>query len=570
MTQQRNYCNRHSIRVFNFCLWVVLCFGYTGLLAQHNLITPTPPMGWNSWNVFGGNINEAKIKAIADAMVTTGMKEAGYQYIIIDDGWQQGKPNNKESLPGRDKGNRLLADPQKFPNGIKSLSAYIHSKGLKFGIYTSPGKTTCLGMTASGGYEATDIKTFVDWEVDFIKLDWCSGALTDYTVNTALWRKLLDECGRPIVLSINAGRSDDYAFHGSVANMWRTTTDIMNKWSYRPEEFRLFCSILDVLHEQVGFEQYKGNGIWNDMDMLEVGNPPLTYEQSKAHFSMWAIASAPLIAGNDLRNMPDQVIRILTNKEVISVNKDQSTVGGRVKTYDSGVELWVKRLKEQGQQAVALLNTSQVPVQMDLNFTELGINKKAFVRDLWQHKDIGIFENKYPVEIPAEGLVMLNVLSNEYLAPFYLGDKSFSDRDFSGKGKVFEAEDPNYCTFGGGMIQAKFQKFSGKGYIQGSSNIPDRNELSYPTLTITFRIMVDTPGRYKAEVRYKNSGQMDKNYKLNKSIEPGMLKFAPTQINEWRTAIKDIQLKKGMNWIVVKSENNQTDEIAVDYLRISK
>jgi hypothetical protein len=428
-----------------------------------------------------------------------------------------------------------------------------------------------MGMTASGGYEETDIKTFVNWGADFIKLDWCSGASTDYMVNTTLWRKLLDKCGRPIVLSINAGRTDDYTFHGTVANMWRTTTDIINKWSYKPEEFRLFCSVLDILHEQVGFEQYKGDGVWNDMDMLEVGNPPLTYEQNKAHFSMWAIASAPLIAGNDLRSMPQQVIDILTNKEVIAVNKDISTIGGRVKVYPNEVELWVKRLKEPGQQAVALLNTSQQAVKMNLSLADLGITGKAFVRDLWQHKDIGIFDRSYPVEIPAEGVVMLSVLSTNYLSPFKSENKIFTLVDFEKKGQRFETEDAVYCTFGGGMVQKKFQGFSGAGYVQGSSAVPDRNELSYPTLTITYRIMTDTAGVYKAVVRYKNSGNGTKNYKLNKAVDNAMLKFIPaTADNEWNTVTKEIRLKKGMNWIVLKSENNQMDDIAVDYLQIIK
>ncbi|NJN25156.1 MAG: glycoside hydrolase family 27 protein [Cyclobacteriaceae bacterium] len=299
--------------------------------AQHQKLTPTPPMGWNAWNCFNWEIDEVKIREIADAMVSRGMKDAGYEYVVIDDQWHKGRiagspyeySRHPADITGRDAQGRLLVDEQKFPSGIKALADYVHSKGLKFGIYTAPGRKTCTYCPGSEGYEEIDIQTFADWGVDFIKLDWCEWVTEDYKTLLQKWRRLLDESERPMVLSVNFHRGDDFSEHRKAANMYRTTTDILKLWSFEPGEFRVQASVLDIIDRQEGLEEYHGNGAWCDPDMLQVGNEPLSYEENKSHFSMWAIFGAPLIAGNDLRTMSYKTRDILTNREVIAIAQDR-------------------------------------------------------------------------------------------------------------------------------------------------------------------------------------------------------------------------------------------------------
>lgn len=371
-------------------------------------LAKTPPMGWNSWNTFRKNINEDLIKEVVDAIVENGLKDAGYEFIVLDDGWQI----------SRDKDGKILADPEKFPSGIKALADYIHSKGLKFGLYSDAGYKTCGGLPGSLGHEYQDALQYAEWEVDYLKYDWCNTGTQSAPDSYKLMSNALKNAGRPIVLSIcEWGVSKPWLWAKGIGNLWRTTYDIRPCWDcgkdthnelgYKIENFIGFTKILD---QQVGLESYAGPGHWNDPDMLEVGNGELTFEENKAHFSLWSILASPLMLGNDIRKMSPDIQSIITNKEIIYVNQDSLGRQG-VKVRDDGdLEVWVKQLSD-GSRAVVLFNRGESNEMMTVGWTEIGypVYLKALVRDLWQKKDIGKFEEKYSVEVPSHGVVMLKV-----------------------------------------------------------------------------------------------------------------------------------------------------------------
>ncbi|GIF41782.1 alpha-galactosidase [Actinoplanes xinjiangensis] len=335
-----------------------------------------PPLGWNSWNTFGCDINEAKIRGAADAMVDSGMRAAGYQYVVVDDCWQ---------ATTRDSAGNLRSDPGRFPSGMKALGDYIHARGLKFGIYQAPREETCAqyfnaigGATGALNHEQQDANTFASWGVDFLKYDWCSpwGTLNDQIAGFTKMRDALRATGRPIVYSINSnsahsntGPSYDWS---QVADMWRTTEDITDKWTSgcRADCFMGVTEILDV---QAPLASWAGPQHWNDPDMLEVGvRGTFTPTENRAHFSMWAIMAAPLIAGNDITTMPADVRTVLTNTDVLAVNQD--TLGRQAqRVHDFGeTEVWAKPLAD-GSAAVALLNRSGTTATVSTTATGIGM-----------------------------------------------------------------------------------------------------------------------------------------------------------------------------------------------------
>ncbi len=335
-----------------------------------------PPLGWNSWNTFGCDISEARIRAAADAMVNSGMRAAGYQYVVVDDCWQ---------ATTRDSAGNLRSDPVRFPSGMKALGDYIHGKGLKFGIYQAPREETCAqyfnaigGATGALGHEQQDADTFAAWGVDFLKYDWCSpwGTLNDQVASFTKMRDALRATGRPIVYSINSnsahsntGPSFDW---GPVADLWRTTEDITDRWSTgcRADCFMGVTEILDV---QAPLHAWAGPQHWNDPDMLEVGvRGTFTPTENRAHFSMWAIMAAPLIAGNDITTMPTDVRTVLTNPDVLAINQDGAGRQAR-RVRDFGeTEVWAKTLGD-GSGAVALLNRSGNTATISTTATEIGM-----------------------------------------------------------------------------------------------------------------------------------------------------------------------------------------------------
>jgi alpha-galactosidase len=471
---------------------------YTTLNAQKPLLAPVPPMGWNSWNCWGPHIDEVKIKGIADAMVASGMKDAGYQYVVVDDHWQKGREishiRNSVGVAGRDENGVLLVDLEKFPGGMKALGDYIHSKGLKFGIYTAPGISSCGGRTGSFGHEEQDIQTFVEWGVDFIKLDWCRCEGNPDEV-LKLWGDLLEKTDRPIVLSVNIKRGDDYTVHRQYAQMSRTTTDIKRVWSYKPEEFRMQASVLDCIDRQEGLEEYHGNGHWNDPDMLNVGNPPLSYEENKAHFSMWAIFAAPLFAGNDLRNMSKQTIEVLTNKEIINIAQDPAGIKGiKIGEYKPGLEIYVKRLQEVGAQAICFLNRTDAEEKMKVDWKDVGLKGSAFVRNLWEHADKGVFSDSYAATVPAHGVVVLKVSANEYLGN--LVDRRIVPQSIPNQGLVMEVEGKN-VHWEAGKIESSVEGYSGSGYLMGVKH-------DLPVFNCTWRINMADEGTFRLFLRYRN------------------------------------------------------------------
>ena len=365
----------------------------------------TPPMGWNSWNKFACNVSEDLIKGTADAMVKSAMKDAGYEYIVIDDCWQV----------SRDANSNIVADPERFPHGMKAVGDYIHSVGLKFGIYSDAGSKTCQGRPGGLGHEYQDAIQYAAWGVDYLKYDWCNTTTQDAKASYANIRAALDASGRSIVLSIcEGGTAKPWLWGKEVGgNLWRSTGDISDKWEGStkwPDGSCCSDGMLVNLDLQVGLASYAGPGHWNDPDMLEVGNGGMTDTEYRSHFSLWSILAAPLIAGNDLRNMRPEIQNILTNKEVIAVDQDSLGREGERVGKDGNLEVWAKQLKD-GSRAVVLFNRGGTEEKITAAWENLGYpdHLTASVRDLWQHKDLGKFTGKFSSSVASHGVVMVSV-----------------------------------------------------------------------------------------------------------------------------------------------------------------
>lgn len=386
------------------------CFLATTSFTQENHsvsdgLALTPPMGWNSWNKFGCNVSEDMIKSMADAMVKSGMKDAGYVYVNIDDCWQV----------RRDESGNIVADPQRFPHGMKAVGDYIHSLGLKFGVYSDAGSKTCAGRPGGLGHEYQDALQYAAWGVDYLKYDWCNTTTQDARASYANMRKALDASGRPIVLSIcEWGTAKPWLWGKEVGgNLWRTTDDINDRWG-GPQKWPHggCCSygVTGILDLQVGLQSYAGPGHWNDPDMLEVGNGGMSDTEYRSHFSLWALLAAPLIAGNDLRTMRPEIHDILTNKEVIAVDQDALGREGERVGKNGDLEVWAKQLQD-GSRVVILLNRSESEQPIPVKWQDIGYPEhlSAEVRDLWQHKDLGKFTGEFSASVAPHGVVMVTV-----------------------------------------------------------------------------------------------------------------------------------------------------------------
>jgi alpha-galactosidase len=369
--------------------------------ALDNGLAKTPPMGWNSWNKFGcKGLNEKVVRETADTMVSSGMKDAGYQFVILDDCWQT----------GRDASGNIVADAERFPSGIKALADYVHSKGLKFGIYTDAGAMTCAKRLGSIGHEYQDAKQYANWGVDYLKEDWCNtlpgqNSESSYT----LMRNALADSGRAIVFSIcEWGSTKPWLWAGSIGNLWRATGDIQDCWDCKKDWGG--NGVTQIIDQMNGLETYAGPGHWNDPDMLEVGNGGMTKEESRAHFSMWALFSAPLLAGNDISNMTADTKEILLNKEVIAIDQDPLGRQGRRVKKAGDQEIWSKQL-ENGSRAVVLLNRGPAPTKIAVSWTDIGYpdSLPASVRNLWTANDLGKQTGTYSADVPSHGAVMLTI-----------------------------------------------------------------------------------------------------------------------------------------------------------------
>ncbi|MCX7985984.1 MAG: glycoside hydrolase family 27 protein [Bacteroidales bacterium] len=399
----------------NFILILLLLGSLLSLNAQkYEGIAKTPPMGWNSWNRFGCNINEQIIREMADAMVASGMKDAGYIYINIDDCWQG----------GRDSLGFLYPDPKRFPSGMKALADYVHSKGLKIGIYSDAGWKTCGGYPGSRGYEFQDALQFAEWGIDYLKYDWCN---TDNLVAEEAYKTMaraLMAAGRPIVFSIcEWGNNKPWLWGAKYGHLWRTTGDIIDCWDCEKGHGSWVSNgimrILDMqMDKDLNLRQYAGPGHWNDPDMMEVGNR-LSVNESRAHFSLWCMLAAPLIAGNDLRNMSKEIRDILINKEMISINQD--TLGVQCfRWFDYGdYEIYAKPLSG-GELAVCFLNRGNTPINISFDWKDseniydgkyiYEFDKVTYkLRDVWAHKDVGNTARPFIATIPARDVIVLRL-----------------------------------------------------------------------------------------------------------------------------------------------------------------
>ncbi|HLN54510.1 MAG TPA: glycoside hydrolase family 27 protein [Bacteroidales bacterium] len=363
-------------------------------------LAPTPPMGWNSWNWFGKkDINEQTVREVIDAIVSTGLKEAGYNYVIVDGGWRDVK---------LDPEGRLVSHPVKFPLGIKALADYAHSKGLKFGVHVVPGTHDC-GGDAVGGFnrEELHVSQFVEWGLDFVKLDLCrqkadpcdhceknNSGWSEQTIRDTYskWSRLLAGCGRDILFSISAYQFRDW--NPEVCNMSRTTYDIQCRINKEGAVFdkpdRSNTNYLSVMAAAVNNDlsaRYAGNGYWNDPDMMVTGNQGLSHSEQECHFALWCIMSSPLILGNDPRNMDEFERKLITNREAIAINQDPAEQGRLVKD-EGNMQIWMKKLTN-GKVAYLLLNTD--PGKKTDLVLNLSSGKKAAIRDVLNNKNLGKF-----------------------------------------------------------------------------------------------------------------------------------------------------------------------------------
>ncbi len=369
--------------------------------ALDNGLAKTPPMGWNSWNKFGCNVSESLIRSAADSLVSSGLKDAGYQYVVIDDCWQV----------GRDEQGNIIPDPKRFASGIKALADYVHSKGLKFGIYSDAGTGTCENRPGGRGYEFQDARQYAAWGVDYLKYDWCNHGTQNSEASYSIMRDALAKSGRSIVFSLcEWGSTKPWLWAKDVGNLWRATGDIVNKWSGSEKWGGL--GVVEILDQVNGLESYAGPGHWNDPDMLEVGNGGLTETEARAHFSLWCILAAPLIAGNDLPKMTAETRAILTNKELIAVDQDALGSQGRRVKKNGELEVWSKQLSDGGR-AVALLNRGASASEISVTWPEIGYPETlaASVRDLWSGKSSSQVQESYSATVPSHGVVVIRIKS---------------------------------------------------------------------------------------------------------------------------------------------------------------
>jgi alpha-galactosidase len=376
-------------------------------------LAPTPPMGWNSWNTFQTNINEQLVKGIADVMVSSGMKDAGYTYLVLDDGWMAMERDPKTG--------DLVPDPKKFPNGLKPVIDYVHSKGLKFGLYNCAGTKTCAGYPGTRGYEYQDARFYASLGTDYLKFDWCNTEGINAKEAYTTMSKALKAAGRPIVFSLcEWGDHQPWRWAEPIGQLWRTTGDITAQFDAIKDYGNWHANgVMTIVDLQDTLRRYAGPNHWNDPDMLEVGNG-LTPAQNRSHFSLWSILAAPLIAGNDLRSMTEETRSVLTNKDVIAVNQDVLGIQGFRYTNKDSVQTWFKPLAD-GDWAICIVNRSSVSKPIEFNWQAENVTDTIFnknldsksitykLRDLWSHKDVGNTKKPLKATIQPYDVLMLRL-----------------------------------------------------------------------------------------------------------------------------------------------------------------
>lgn len=381
--------------------------------GKFNGLANTPPMGWNSWNTFETHIDEKLVKETADIMVASGMVVAGYNYIVLDDGWMTRE---------RDKDGNLVPDPVKFPSGMKALIEYVHSKGLKFGLYNCAGTKTCAGYPGTRGYEYQDARFYASLNIDFLKYDWCNTAGITAKEAYATMSNALKTAGKPIVFSLcEWGDNQPWEWGEPIGNLWRVSGDIYPCFDCEhkhPENWSSW-GVMKIVEMRKDIRKYSGPDHWNDFDMLEVGNG-MTFAEDKSHFTMWSMLASPLIAGNDFRKMSKETLSILTNKEIIAINQDKLGIQAFRYSAEDGIEIWVKPLSD-GNWAVTFLNRSDVTKKINFDWKkhiikdadfnlEANFEKQAFkIKDLWKNKEAGTTKKAFTSEIGSHDVVVLKL-----------------------------------------------------------------------------------------------------------------------------------------------------------------
>jgi len=400
MLMKSNFCFRSSALPALILAFTLMTLTNPRGAAQTPSVAATPPMGWNSWNHFAGKIDDATVRAQADAMVSSGMRDAGYLYINIDDTWE-----------GERDAQGVIHTNSKFPD-MKSLADFVHGKGLKLGIYSSPGPKTCAGFAGSYGHEEQDAQTYAAWGIDYLKYDLCSfDKIMEKAGSPEAAHKLMLEAytkmhkallktGRPMFFSLcQYGADAVWRWGASVGgNSWRTTGDISDHYE----------RMTDIGFGQAGLAKFAGPGHWNDPDMLEVGNGKMNLEEYRTHMSLWALLAAPLLAGNDLSTMKPETIALLTNREVIAIDQDRlGKQADRIRA-EGTQEIWARPLAD-GSKAVGVFNRFDWPQTIEINFHEFGFKSSVKVRDVWAARDLGTLPSDYKVRVPGHGVVLLRV-----------------------------------------------------------------------------------------------------------------------------------------------------------------
>ncbi len=480
------------------------------VMAQSENLVLTPPMGWNSWNVFHENINEKQIQEIADAMVSSGLRDAGYIYLNLDDNWMDTK---------RDAQGNLQNNPNTFPSGMKAIADYVHAKGLKFGLYGDRGLRTCHHYNSkwdsqSGSYmhEEQDAKKLAEWGVDYWKYDNCdpaqgSNQQEDYTRMS----NALRHSGRDIVFSICAWEYKDWM--PAIANLWRTTFDIGPEWI----STSWYRGVYEIIDANDQYWKIAKPGHWNDPDMLEVGNRGLTYEEQKSQMTMWSMMAAPIMISSDVRNMSDETKGLYLNKDMIAINQDSLGVQGHRVSNVDGKQVWTKPLKN-GDMAVALLNNNNSTQTVECNFADIGVEGEVEVRDAWQKKDLGALTH-VSVELPAHGSALLRLITKPVPRELFKGEAfaipgkiEMEDFDINGVGRgnttynEFDSEN-HACTDEGKEAECTDYR-EGTGvdlYKKASGNIVVGHNQAGEWLEYT--VKVATSGKYimNASVASANS-----------------------------------------------------------------
>ena len=475
-------------------------------------------MGWASWNHFFCDYNDQTIRDQADALVSTGMRDLGYRYLLI-----------QECLTsGRNADGSLIVEATRFPHGMKDLVDYVHSRGLKAGIYTDIGVNTCAGKPYQGSYqhEDRDAQTFASWGADFIEMDYCNHP--DGVTGRAIYERMAEairKTGRPMLFYICSwGNESPWTWAQGTAQLWRTEGDISG------EKNRVnWDNVVRNFESSARHSVFNAPNSWNDPDMMEVGTPGLTLTEAQTHFSMWAISAAPLWAGNDLAQMDNPIRAIYTNAEAIAIDQDPLGAGPvKVREYGAGIEVWTKPLGAAGSgvQAVMLLNLGAVPAEAAVEWSDLGLAGKATVRDLWTHKDLGEFHDFYKTQLPSHGSVLLKIS----------GQFSWM------RGATYEAEWPGNTRAGDAVLQVCpecSQSYAVS--LLGAKNNSGGSSLAFN------HIVVPESGKYWVNLVYVYSGEANDTVQMRVNQGPQTDVKLPGAI--YATAKIPVDLNKGENSI---------------------